>query len=230
MKTRKILAILFFFLLPGFCLAQFSDDFSDGDFTLNPPWQGDQSKFSITTTRMRLSAPAVAATAYLTTPNVAIHNAIWEVFVQMDFTPSSTNYAKIYLTADQANLAGPINGYFIKVGNTSREVSLYRQSGASETEIIDGLDDRLNVALVKLRIKVTRSAAGEWQLLSDIGLTGTYLSEGNVADQTHTVSSFFGVQCIYTATRSDKFWFDDFVVSGTAVPDTTPQNEDTVWV
>lgn len=228
MHCQKIILQVLLILAAQDCLGQIADNFSDGDFIANPAWSGDHSKFTVNSGKLKLQAPVVADAAYLSTPSQAIHMASWEFYVQMDFTPSSTNYAKIYLVSDQAGLSGALNGYFIKAGNTSREVSLYRQSGNGEVKIIDGLDDRLNVPLVKVRIKVTRDAAGTWQLYSDPGAAGSYALEGTATDNTHTASSFFGIQCIYTSTRSDKFWFDDFVVSGTTVPDRTPPSVERV--
>lgn len=201
--------------------AQFADDFSDGEFHASPDWTGDAAKFAVNSGSLRLLAPAATGTAFLSTPSLAIHEASWEFSIRMDFTPSSTNYARLYIVADQANLQAPLNGYFVKVGNTSREVSLYRQTGSTETEILDGHDDRVNLAVVVLRIRVTRDALGQWSMWSEIGGTGLEL-EGSTVDTTHGLSGWFGVQCVYTSTRSDKFWFDDFVVTGTIIPDTTP--------
>ncbi len=221
MNKSKIIVILTFVITAN-VYGQVNDNFSDNDFTNNPVWNGDNSKFMINTNRLKLQAPAVSESAFLSTASVAIHNASWEFYLQMDFTPSSTNYSKIYLTSDRANLNGALNGYFIKVGNTSRDVSLYRQNGTTETRIVDGVDDRVNAAIVKIRIKVTRNSTGLWQVYSDVGPTGTYTLEGSFTDILNTTSSYFGIACIYTSTRSDKFWFDDFVVTGTVVPDTTP--------
>src|SRR5436190_9443693 len=209
-------------LLAQTTYAQLSDTFSDGDFTQNPVWSGDNTKFLINSAKLKLQAPVVADNGYLSTPSQAIHNGSWEFYLQMDFNPSSTNYTKVYLVSDQPNLSSPLNGYFVKAGNTAREISLYRQNGSVETKIIDGLDDRINLSVVKVKIKVTRNASGSWQLFSDVGPTGNYIQEGTVVDANLVTSGYLGVHCIYTATRSDKFWFDDFIVTGVPVPDTTP--------
>jgi hypothetical protein len=222
MGRLKIILILGLFILTRGCLGQLADNFADGDFSSNPTWSGDNAKFIINAGKLKLQAPAANDLAFLSTSCQSIYNASWEFYLQMDFTPSSTNHAKIFLVSDQQVFNAPLNGYFVKAGNTSREVSLYRQSGAVETKIIDGLDDRLNVPIVKVKIKITRSDEGLWQLYSDAGITGTYSSEGSVTDNTFTSSAFFGVQCTYTSTRSDKFWFDDFVITGVPVPDRTP--------
>ena len=222
MNARKIIVALAFFLLSEASRGQFADNFSDGDFTRNPAWVGDQSKFIVNAGKLKLQSPAIAETAFLATPSQAIHNGSWEFYLQFDFNPSSSNFAKIYLVSDQPNMNSALNGYFIKTGNTSRDVSLYRQSGTVETKLIDGLDDRLNLSNVKVKIKITRSIAGVWQLFTDVGPTGVFIEEGTFTDNTYTTASYFGVHCTYSATRADKFWFDDFVVVGVPVPDTTP--------
>src|SRR5688572_10877078 len=212
--TEKIFLTISFLLVTLQVLAQFTDNFSDGDFSVSPGWVGTDLKFSATVNQLHLLAPAVAETAYLTTESRAINDATWEFFARMEFNPSSTNYARVYLSSDQPDLTGALNGYYVMVGNTPDEISLYKQSGTTRTTIIDGLDGRINLTIVDVRILVTRDASGNWELFSDVGLTGTYVSEGNVIDTEHFSSAYFGVFCNYTATRSDKFYFDDFVVTG----------------
>lgn len=213
-------------LVMVFCLtpvvAQFIDHFDDDDFANDPTWQGTDSRFVVSGGRLKLQAPASAGTAFLATASEAIYEGNWNVSLQLDFTPSSTNYAKVYLVSDHADLSIPLNGYFIKVGGTTREVSLYRQSGTTETKLIDGVDDRVNSSVVMVRVKAERDATGKWALFTDVGNTGNWTSEGAVEDLTYTESSWFGIACTYTSTRSDKFWFDDVEVSGSTTPDTTP--------
>jgi hypothetical protein len=87
------------------------------------------------------------------------------------------------------------------------------QTGGTKTEIIDGLDARINQSAATLRIKVTRDANGLWQLSVDPTLTG-YIVEGSVTNATHVSSAYAGIVCVYTATRSLDYSFDDFVVTG----------------
>jgi hypothetical protein len=203
-----------FWMSAHVCTAQLADDFSDGDFTSNPGWSGDASKFVVESNQLRLMAPAVSDVAYLSVPSTAINNASWEFFLHLDFDPSGFNYADIYLTSDNAVLTGSLTGYFVRIGNTTDEVSLYRQNGSAKTKIIDGLDGRLASAAVMVKVKATRDETGNWQLFSDPTLSGTFLLEGSILDATNLASSFLGVVCVYTSTRSDDFYFDDFVVTG----------------
>jgi len=205
--------------------AQFSDDFSDGDFTNNPTWTGMTSHFQVNgSNELWLNAPAVTATSRLVTVNHAIGNAQFDFRVKMDFNPSTSNYAKVYLTATDSNLSGSLDGYYVRIGGASGsvdDVSLYYQSGTNSTKIIDGTDGTVAVS-PEVDVRVTRDMAGNWELLIDTALNGTFVSEGTVFNNQTTTSDYFGVYCKYTSTRSDKFFFDNFNVTGGPVMDIDP--------
>ena len=202
--------------------AQFVEHFDDGDFTRSPAWSGTDTNFVVYSGKLSLQATSESNTAYLTTPSTIINNAKWEFLVQMDFNPSAANYSRIYLITNQSHLLDPLNGYFVSIGNTTDDVSLYAQSGTTASKLIDGEDGLLDLPTVTLRIKVTRDDSGLWELFTDLGPSGQYVSEGTVADTTHVTSAFFGVMCNYTSTRSDKFYFDDFEVTASSQTDVTP--------
>lgn len=203
--------------------SQFADDFGDGEFTSNPTWTGVDSKFTAASNRLQLLAPEETSNAFLSTGSKAINQASWEFAVYLDFNPSSSNYARIYLVSDQADLTSALNGYYVLIGGTPDEISLHRQSGTSQTKIIDGEDGRVNLTEVDVKVKVTRDENGNWELYSDVGMTGNFTLEGVAHDTTHPSSAYFGVYCAYTSTRSDKFSFDDFVVTGYPFVDNTAQ-------
>ena len=69
------------------------------------------------------------------------------------------------------DLSGPLNGYFVMVGDNNDEVSLYKQTGTTYSKLIDGRDGVLNTSSVTIKIKVTQNK-GVWQLFSDAGATG----------------------------------------------------------
>lgn len=219
---RKFFIIYFLTIVNWqLCIAQFTDDFSDNDFKTNPIWTRDTAKFTVSAGRLRLLAPAVPSMAYLSTQSLAINNASWEFYVQMDFNPSSVNQSLVYLVSDNANLSSPLKGYVVKLGNTADEISLYRQDNETMVKIIDGVDGRLNSNTVKVKVKVTRDDAGNWQLFSDSGI-GIYTQEGATRDVTYQTSKYFGIRCEYSATRADKFYFDNFIVTGNPYVDLTP--------
>ncbi|MDH5399136.1 MAG: lamin tail domain-containing protein [Cyclobacteriaceae bacterium] len=210
--------------------AQLTEDFNDGDFTQNPVWRGEITKFIIENDKLRLLAPPEQGKSYLTTNSRAINDAIWVFSVTMDFNPSGANYLKAYLCTNNEQLDGPLQGYYVKMGGLSDEVSLYRQEGEVVNEIIDGEDGRLDMTRAVASIKVTRSVGGEWQLFTDAGNTGNFVEEGSVTDTTFYSSRYFGLLCNYTSTRSDKFYFDNISVNGQPYRDTRAPRVDSLFI
>lgn len=221
-KYCSIIAACCLFVLIQPLHAQFTDSFEDGDFTSNPEWTGYTDNFQVEGEMLRLVAPAEADQSYLVTTSESIENATWEFWLRMDFNPSGANYADIYLVSNQSNLKLPLNGYFVRVGNTADEVSLYRQDGSSQTEIIDGPDGFVDMSQVIVRVRATRDDSGNWTLEADNTGGTDFQLMGNAADDTYIQSYFFGVLCTYTSTRSDLFYYDDFNVSGDPFVDDIP--------
>lgn len=217
---KDILTIVLLFV--GFLsFSQWTDDFTDGDFTNSPTWSGQTANFEVTPTPegLHLIAPAVSDTSYLSVTSTSIDNATWEFYVNLDFGTSGSNLARVYLSSNNANLKSSLNGYFVMIGNSNDEISLYRQDGLNKTILIDGVDGFVGGATVTTRIKVTRDNLGNWELLADATGGTTFSSQGTVFDNTYLSSAFAGVHCKYTSTRSTKFYFDDFVVTGIAYVD-----------
>lgn len=210
------IAFIFMLTLPLSLFSQFSDNFSDGNFTANPVWTGHDTKFQISgDNRLWLNDPEfIIGDACLSTASQAVLDASWEFLLQMEFNPSSSNYAEVFVMASAADFSGSLNGYFIRLGYTDDDICLYRKTGASSVKIIDGINGRLNTTTVNVRVKLTRDNQGNWELFSDTLGGFDYQSEGTAFDANFTQSSFFGLRCIYTTTRKDKFFFDDFVVTG----------------
>ena len=124
--------------------------------------------------------------------------------------------------SDHADLKAPCRGYYLSLGGTEDEISLYRQDGNTSVLVVDGRDGALNSAFVNVNIRVRRDSAFRWHLLRDTAGGTAYLTEGMAMDSTYKSSAFFGVFCKYTSTRSDKFSFDNFSVSGVAYKDEQP--------
>jgi len=218
--------LLFLMLLSvKLTFGQFSDDFRDGNFTVNPSWTGHVSAFNVNNSKqLQTSLSSIAQSVSLSTASQLATNVKWEFFVQLNFDPSTSNQTKIYLIADVADLNGPLNGYFIQIGENGSADSydLYKQTGLTVSKIIDGPPkNRVDVNKLWARIRVTRSELGRWELYTDNTGGNNFTLEGNVTDLTFAYSNWFGVQCKYTVTRADGFIFDDFSVEE-LTPDVIP--------
>ena len=116
--------------------------------------------------------------------------------------------------ADNANLKGQQNGYYIRLGENGSfdSVDLWEQSGNKSTKIIDGVSGHCSKSSNTLRIKVSRNLFGDWEIFSDTLGGWAFSSEGKVKNNAHTSGSFFGILCNFTSSNSTKFYFDDFIV------------------
>ncbi len=224
---RSILIALLF--ISVFAKAQVTDNFSDGDFTANPVWSGDDSVYTIVANQLRSNKTMINSTFCLSTPSTLATNCQWEFWVNLKFGTSSTNYVDIYLTSDQADLkATNINGYFVRIGDTSDKIALYKRSGAASSSvvIIDGTPGSISSSSNNIiKVKVTRDASNVFTLSREFTtgtLTGNYTTEGTVTDASFTTSAFLGISIKQsTASFFQKHYFDDFYV-GPIVLDVTP--------
>lgn len=221
--TQKVLATGVLLLLPYLAAAQLQEDFSDGNFTQNPAWTGDVSGFMVNPqNQLQSNGPAVTGTIlYLSTPSQAAVGTVWEFWANLRLATSSSNYADVFLIADKADLkAADVNGYFVRIGNTADEVSLFRKdAGRTPVMIINGQDKTVATSNNIVRVRVTRSLDYTWQLEIDVTGTGeSYVSQGTVADATHMRSAWFGVLVRYSSANSQRFYFDDFRIRDTSPP------------
>lgn len=225
MKLLTPIRRLFFLaatLLALHTTAQVSDSFTDGDFTNNPAWSGDASQFLVNGSHQLQLNSTLADTSYLSTPSTSLVTAEWQFWIKLAFAPSDNNNARVYLVSDVANLQGPVNGYYVRLGENGSfdSVDLWEQSGTTSVKIIDGVNGHCAATTNTLRIKVTRDAAGNWDVYSDT-LGGTnFLPEGSTNNTAHTSSSFMGLWCKYTVSNITKFYFDD-IYSGPPIVDVT---------
>ena len=219
-------SIVFFFLvLTSFGTAQVTDNFTDGDFTVAPVWSGDVADFTVVGGQLRSNSSTASYGFHLSTPSTTATNAQWELYVNLQFPTSSANYTDIYLMSDSANLESTTNsGYFVRIGNTTDEISLYKRTSGTNLKIIDGLDGQTNLSNNLIKLKVTRDATNLWTLQRDLTGTGSsYFTEGSVIDAAITTSAYFGIFIQQsTATFHLKHFYDDIYVGPIILDVTAP--------
>lgn len=210
---------LLFALITGSLHAQLSDAFNDGNL-MNPDWQGDLTHFEVDAQqRLHQVAPAAGTSKLFTTLPVLLGDTlIWEMWVNLDFSPSASNYCEIIYAASNNDLTTN-QAYFLRIGENGSNDAIrffFRNSSGVETEIANGQLAALGGATAIARIRIQRIGNGDWKAWMDY--TG-----GNGWTDSITWShfallpvdmKFFGVKNTYTDTRKDKFYFDDIYVGG----------------
>ncbi|SOD18841.1 hypothetical protein [Pedobacter xixiisoli] len=214
---RKTLVFLLLFCTK-LTFAQLNDNFSDGNFTSNPTWEGSTTNFQVIDGVLASNGPQATSTLYLSTPNSLSGDTAWEFLVNLAFDPSTTNYPRIYLISNQQDLSATTGkqAYYLQLGSSTgaENFSLVRQNGTTLTTILNLPDKaRTPVSSVNVRVRVERSASGRWAIYTDFTGGGNFTYDGGVTDNTYTNTSYFGVYCRYsTASRYNMFKFDDFKI------------------
>jgi len=215
-------SLFFAFFVPILCFGQVNDSFSDGNFTINPSWTGATTNFFVNSA-LQLQSQAVATSiSVLFTPSEAFDDASWECWVKITYTTSSSNYAAIYLTSDKSDITGGCNAYYVQIGGTNDEVSLFVQEGTKKTKIIDGTDKRTDGNPVEIRIKVSRDAQGNFSLYSKLATETNFVLEGTTQNALLKKSSHFGLLYSNTSTTGSDYYFDEIVVTGQKAIDLVP--------
>ena len=212
-------------ILPYFIFGQVYDNFLDSNFTNNPTWFGLQNHFEVDSEfLLHLNAPSENSSSHLCLSSNIIENATWKINVKLTFNPSGTNYLDWYLAANDSILEMSSEAYFVRVGNSKDELALYRQKNGEITKIIDGIDERINVNPVDIRVKVERLLGGMWSLWIDLLDGNGWVLEGSVQDSDINYSTYSGINCVYSPTRSDRFYFDEISINGMAYIDSVAPN------
>ncbi len=212
-------------LLPLFSFAQFTDNFSDGDFTNSPAWVGNTADFTASANTLNSNGPQASSVIYLATANTLIDSAEWNFLLRLDFNPSSTNQVRIYLVSDQQDLSGSLNGYFIQFGESGTapdSLDIFRQDGTTLTKVFTGASGIMTSATTNsVHIRVVRHTGGSWDVYADKTGGTSLTAEGSFTENTYTTTNYFGVVADYsTASRYNLYFFDDFTI-GNIIADTT---------
>lgn len=221
--------ISLFLILTTCCAAlvelegQIIDDFSDGNFTQNPAWQGEISEFIVNPAgELQLNAPD-AGTSVLAVEGNIPDSAEWLLDFRLEFAPSPSNLLRIYLLADKDDLLQS-NGYYLEIGENGSLDALrfYRQDGPVRTLLSTGAPGLVANDPVKIRLRLRRGPTGAWSIEAAAD-GGTFQPQGTVTDAVYSAgpARFFGVYCLYSATRKDKFYFDNISIQA-IVPDVEP--------
>lgn len=212
MKRLLFLYTFIFFFVP--CVGQIEDNFSDGNFSMNPIWEGDTSNFIINASnQLQLKAIESGQSQLYVQTNLE-KEMEWNFFFNLDFNPSTSNSLHIYLQADNINLLES-SGYFLEIGESGNEdaIKLYRQDSGIRVLLTTATSGAV-ASNPKVRLKIIREETGKWSMATDYAGGNNLQIESTIEDATYieTGNYFFGFNCKYTSTRTESFFFDDVVI------------------
>lgn len=230
---KKTNFLFLFLALTTVCYGQASEIFSAGEYINNPVWAGSSSQFTVNSSgQLQLNSSGFGA-SYLSTAFVAssLSNYEWQAYVKQSFSPSESNYGRLYLATDQSDLTQPLNGYFLQFGEklNNDAIELFRQNGSSlPVSVCRGTNGKIANSFA-VRVKVTHDSTGLWKLFVDYAGGTNFILDASATDTGITSSSYFGVRCTYTASNATKYYYNDFY-AGPLLVDRTPPAVSSVLV
>lgn len=217
---KGLLLILLLLAFTG--RSQFSDDFSDGDFTSNPAWGGTTADFIVNASNELQINNSIAATSYLSAPHglATLDDQEWHLWVKLSFAPSTSNFGRIYLTSSASDLTTNPDGFYLQLGEAGATdaVRLFKSVGGVSTEICAGPSGQI-AASFTIGIRVLRNNVGLWSLYVDASGGTNYAFVASGTDATNLLGTHLGVFGTYTVSNATKFYFDT-IYAGPEILDT----------
>lgn len=219
---RKILFVAAL-MSPTLAISQLSVDFSGNE--LPASCEGAYEAFELADGRLN-SSNTVAGESYLFSPSQAIDGAEWKLSVEMP-EPNGSCFARYYLAFDSPSPEKGGSGYFLRIGDTHRMITLCYQKPSGTVSTLAKSDSMRLVApegakSLHVDLKVKRTAKGVWKVYSKLDGERAFKEDCAVTDLTATYSFYSGLYCKYPKAKAGDFHFDDWVVTGDAAPDDLP--------
>lgn len=221
MKGSLLLLLAAFFAIS--VNAQFLEDFNDGDITTGINWVGNTANFKVNSDHQLQLNTEGEGLSYLSASLGTAEILEWSFWIKCSFSPSDNNHAIFYLLADKSDLTMPLNGYFLKLGEsgTMDAIELYRQTPTENILLARGEEGFLKGPF-SIRLKVTRDD-GHWEIWADSTGTAGFKLQATADDDFWQTYSTLGVVCKYTSSNSTKFRFDDIYAGQRIIDTKTPE-------
>jgi hypothetical protein len=211
-----------------------ADDFTDGNFTANPAWQGSTGSYAVLTDATLPSGAATTDGSFLASNASVGQSALMVPSTEVaewrfswgspSFSPSAVNHFGVILMSDASisDLGTSFNGYYLRIGVDvdPDRIELWRASGLTRTRVGNFTTPDFGAAALTngLNVRVTRSNAGVFALFYEAGFTYATVpttSAGTLTDNTHSTSSYFGLYTAFAnAATSRRNYLDNVVLGG----------------
>ena len=204
---------------------QIVDDFNSPSSQINDLWKGDRDQFVINAQEQLQLADTEAGTSTLYQSSIWMEDMSWEIYFELDFSPSNSNRLELFLWADEPELTSS-DAILLRIGENGSEdaLQLIRQSGTDREVLSTGSMGLVAEDPVIIRLKAT---VVDDMISISVDETGAVCFapelEADISPLDIGTEFFFGWKALYTSTRSDKFIWDDIYVGTERIDVTPPQ-------
>ncbi len=213
----KWYGFLCFCLYASFCSGQFIENF----FDLNWPyagWSGDLEYFVVHEGHLQLQDTSASSinerTLFLELPSSTDTLTTWYFDWLMDFSPSASNYACVWLLCDfdEEQIEA---GYFLKLGGSSGDsdaLELYFFDGSTSFLLGSSIAGFMHGDPVEKQFMVERSIQGLWTIYAKDVLDNDFEWIFDANHNGMTAGQGMAFKCRYTKTRNAHFFMDSLMM------------------
>ena len=213
----KWYGFLSFCLYASFCSGQFTENFSN----LNWPytgWSGDLEYFVVHEGHLQLQDSSASSinerTLFLELPSSTDTLTTWYFDWLMDFSPSASNYACIWLQCDfdEEQIEA---GYFLKLGGSSGDsdaLELYFFDGSASFLLGTSVAGFMHGDPVEKQFMVERSTQGLWTIYAKDVSDNDFAMIFDAYHNGMSTGRGMAFKCRYTKTRNAHFFMDSLMM------------------
>lgn len=167
--VMPLCAVLLSLAFPCTLYAQYSDDFSDGEWQDRWELHTGRFRYDHSLGELLYDAPETNG-ASLVHASAALDSAVWEIELRYGTTDDGSNFFRFYLASVSTLFTTGEEAFYAQCADVSGRVSLAYQKDGEErvllmTEPVKSGDD----GITSLKIRVERECDGRWSLLCDAG-------------------------------------------------------------
>ncbi len=190
--------------------AQWFDDFSH---TLDSGWSGALHSFVINKNNELQLKASEAGDASLWHSVGFFPDMEWSFDIRLDFSPSASNRLVLYLLSGSDSIPDKY-AWTLEIGESGNgdRWRMYAKSGNDRILVSEGQAGQFATGPLEFHCKILYTRGGNWKIQwenknGEITNSQFYFT---LPDPVQT--SFFGVECIFTSTRKEAFFFDNVYV------------------
>ena len=182
-------------------------------------WSGDVQKFGVFSEQLQLKdldpQGGNNTKIHLDAPTDFDTITHWFFDWKMDFSPSASNYSKIWLCSnvsfDQID-----EGYYLRMGGYSGDsdaLKLVYFDGDTDFELGSSLAGYMHGDQVHREFKIERSMEGEWLVYAREAAVGDFQLLFEAFHKVEKIFEFVSIECIYTVSRNEHFFLDSMYLN-----------------
>ena len=193
----------------------FNNEFN---YYTNQIW-GDTSKFTTNSQHQLQLNDNQAGEAFIALENPFIDYFFkeWKVDVDLNFSPSSGNYTRIYLYTQDSLVNENSEGLYLQFGESGSNDAIHLIWDDGSAQNLLSSTTALISSSFELDVKLNVDSLNYWRLFTRSSGTAQWIIEDSAQFILNSTNSNFAIFCKYTSSNSTDFYFDNLYLGNVPV-------------